>query len=101
MKEAHCDKCKAAILIKLEEEELKDNISRVFFRCNNCGEEYLVHYTSVLVKIKQRKIVNIANNYEKIRDKDYVAAEKLFKKYQNLKKEIGKDMDKLKKRMGG
>lgn len=94
-----CDKCKNQFIAAMEEELIKDNISKVFFTCPHCDKEYLIHYTDTLIKIKRDKINKLKERYNKAFKVDRVKAKPLYKKYEKLKREIGKDMDNLEERV--
>ena len=94
-----CDECKMEFRIEPKEEEIKDRISKVYFNCPHCNKEYISYYTSALVKIKQNKIQKIKEQYIEAREKEPKTAERLFKQFQKLRKEIGKDMENLRKRI--
>lgn len=92
-----CNKCKAPFTLKLKQRELEGNISKVFFECPRCKEEYLVHYTNVLLEAKQARLRNLNHEYNTIREVNPIRAEKLWKRRGKLKKEIVAEMNKLEK----
>lgn len=97
-----CDNCNQDFKMDIKEEEVKDNIFKVYFTCPHCSKEYISYYTNVLIKIKQKKIRDIVEKQKESRGKqDINRSNKLYKQYQKLKKEIKKDMDNLKKRIEG
>jgi len=94
-----CDECKKEFIMNIETEELGDSVERIYFRCTHCNKEYTSYYTDTLIRIKQNKIKNIQDKYNKVRGKDIKQANKFIKQYEKLKKEIGKDMDNLRKKI--
>lgn len=94
-----CNICGEEFIIKVKEKEVKHGIFKVYFNCLHCEAEYISHYTSALIKRKQHEIRNIQKKYQKERVNNPHRASKTFNRFQKLKKEIGKDMDKLEKRI--
>ncbi|MBC8590617.1 hypothetical protein [Wansuia hejianensis] len=97
MKNTYCDKCKKGFIVEVKSEQLEGNIERVYFTCPHCGEDYTSYYTNVLVQIKQRKVRELAEKFEK--ERNPLKAEKIFKQYQKAKKTVGEEMEKLRKRI--
>lgn len=98
MKNIYCDKCKKEFVAEVKTEKLEGNIERVYFTCPHCGKDYTSYYTNILVQIKQRKVRELAEKYEKERGKNPRQAEKTFKQYQKAKKAVGEEMENLRKR---
>ena len=94
-----CDECKKQFIINIKVQELKNGVERVYFTCPHCGKEYTSYYTNVLIKRKQDKIKQLQEKYNNVRGKDIKQANSLYKQYEKLKKEIGKDMENLRKRV--
>lgn len=99
MENTYCDKCKKEFIIEVKTEKLEGNIERVYFTCPHCGEDYTSYYTNVLVQIKQRKVKELADKFEKERGKSPRQAEKTFRQYQKAKEAVGEEMEKLRKRV--
>lgn len=60
-------------------------VEKTYFTCPGCGKEYLCYYTDPSIRRKQSKIRTLTNT----------------KRINKMKKEIGKDMDRLKNKMMG
>ena len=99
MNVTYCDECKKEFTIDQQQEQLKENVTKVYFICPHRDKEYLVYYSNVLIENKRKKIADTISKFEEVRDIDKPKATKLFKKYQALKKEIAQDMDKLEDRV--
>lgn len=91
-----CDVCGEEFGIEIQEEEVNKELSRVFLKCPHCDQEYTVHYTSDVIKKKQKEIREIAAQIQKQRGKrNFDKIDKLNKKYLKLKEELKKDMNEL------
>lgn len=93
-----CDRCQEDFDIELEERLVKNNIYKVSFTCNHCQKEYISYYTNIVVRNKQKKIIEIAKEIEIANENaDSKKYMKLLKEYKKYKKEIDEEMKKLKK----
>lgn len=99
MKSIFCDICSKTFIIDIQTQQLENNVERVYFTCSHCNTQYTSYYTNVLIKRKQAQIKELEEKYLAARGKNPKQAEKVFSQIQKLKKEIGKDMDNLKKRV--
>ncbi|NYB73866.1 hypothetical protein HZF24_06900 [Sedimentibacter hydroxybenzoicus DSM 7310] len=70
-------------LEKLEIEQLDDGIEKTYFKCPNCGKEFIAFYTDEAIRNKQKKI-------RKLKDAN---------KIERLKKHTAIDMNVLRKRI--
>lgn len=66
-----------------EVEKLGNGTEKTYFKCPHCGKEYIAFYTDKGIRMKQFKIRKLTS----------------AKKINKLKKEIGNDMDNLRKRV--
>lgn len=95
-----CDKCKKEFIMSIKTEELENNIERAYLECPHCNKQYTSYYTNALVKVKQKRIKRLAEKQKGLKGTgDIRQAQKVYNQYQKLKKEIGKDMDNLRKRI--
>ncbi len=78
------DGCKKEFdLDRFEVEKLGNGIEKTYFKCPHCGKEYIAFYTDKDIRMKQFRIRKLTS----------------LKKINKLKKEIGNDMDNLRKRV--
>lgn len=101
MNAVFCDKCKKEFVISVKTEKLEDNIERVYFTCPHCDKQYTSYYTNVLIKKKQAEMRDIQEKIRVFRGTNSNKAMNLYKQYEKLKKELAKDMEKLRKRVEG
>lgn len=99
MRVAYCNDCKKQFHIEPKEENLENDVSRTYFKCLHCKKEYTAYYSNILIKKKQEKIGMLNNKYLSQRDLEPKKALKTYNQIKKLKKEIGRDMDKLQKRI--
>ncbi|NBI08271.1 transglycosylase [Senegalia massiliensis] len=99
MRVAYCNDCKKQFQVESKEKQLEDNIIKHYFKCPHCKKEYIVYYSDHLIRKKQDKMKELNNKYLSERDLQPQKALKTYKQIKKLKKEIGKDMDKLEKRI--
>ena len=101
MNAVFCDKCKKEFVISVKTEKLEDNIERVYFTCPHCDKQYTSYYTNVLIKKKQAEMRDIQEKIRVFRGTNPNKAMNFYKQYEKLKKELAKDMEKLRKRVEG
>ncbi len=78
------DGCKESFDFKgFEVEKLDNDIEKTYFICPHCGKEFISFYTDTCIRKKQGLIRGIVSESE----------------IKKLKKEIAKDMKKLRKRV--
>jgi len=94
-----CDKCKEEFYIDVKEEDCGEGITKLYFICPACQEEYLVHYSTASIIRKQWKARKLQEEIRDCKGKDPARTIKLYKQFQKLKKQIGKDMEFLKRRV--
>ena len=99
-----CDKCKEEFEIRegaveLQEKLIGEGISKVYFQCPQCDQEYLVHYTTVMIQQKQRDMQKVVEQYSKLRLTDTNKAVQKYKRYQKLKNQLEKEMNRLEERV--
>ena len=95
-----CDYCEQDFTVSPQETMIEEGISKVHFFCPHCDKEYISYYIDDRIKEKQATMRELLKKQRKNRNvKDITLAAKLNKGYQRLKKEIKKDMDKLKVRI--
>ena len=94
-----CDRCKKNFIIDIETQDLGDNTERIYFTCPHCSKEYTSYYTNILIKKKQSKIREIQSDIRRFNVANPKKAQSLYKQYEKLKKELKRDMEKLRKRV--
>lgn len=93
-----CDKCKKEFKFKPRIEK-KNGIERVYIKCPKCKTEYTAFYTDNDIRFKQHTMrVMQMNNAQ---EKDTQKKQAMFDVIQELKHEIGQDMEKLKRKYEG
>lgn len=97
MQVAYCNDCKKQFQVDPKEQGLKDNIIKHYFICSHCKKEYIIYYSNHLIRKKQEKMKGLNNKYLSERDVNSKKALMTYKQMKKLKKELGKDMDKLEK----
>ncbi len=70
-------------LEKVEVDKLDNEIEKNYFRCPYCNTEYVAFYTNKEIRKKQKFVRSAAG----------------LKKFEKVKKEIERDMEKLKKKV--
>ena len=90
-----CDECKNDFELKLQVEQVSDSLEKVFFECPLCRRIYITQYTNDKIKKKQARLRKAMSDYNEARGVSPKKADSLYKKYQKLKQEIAKDMEKL------
>ncbi|MBY6800133.1 transglycosylase [Clostridium botulinum] len=93
----YCDKCNKDFEINAKEKKYKDGIVELYFKCPHCQERYTSFFTNKSIRQKQKKVRNLYEQHGKEVD-EYKIIE-LLKQIDDLKAEIGNDMNKLKNKM--
>lgn len=93
----NCDKCDKEFEIKLKVKKHINNIEEVCFKCPNCGEKYISCFTDKNIRLKQKKINKMWEEYKKALTQEEVI--KMSEKITILKEEIKEDIGKLKENM--
>lgn len=94
-----CDKCNKEFEIKLKVNNHINNIEEAYFKCPNCGEKYISCFTDKNIRLKQKKINKMWEEYKKAPTQEEVV--KMAEKITALKAEIKEDIGKLKEKMLG
>lgn len=95
MAQVQCNRCKAPFVSKPETRSVGDNIKEVYFICPVCQAYYHSYYTNVIIENKQAKQARLKEEYDQLRGRNPRKAEQKFSQYKKLKKEIGREMEKL------
>lgn len=92
-----CDNCNKEFELNILEDNIKEDISKVYFTCSHCDKEYISHYTDKVIRVKQKKMKGLVNKLGKLKGKkDFKQSEKLYKQYLKIQEELKRDMDNLK-----
>lgn len=95
-----CDECNKDFEIELLVQDLDGGVEKVHFFCPECGHEYMAYYTDASIREKQTKMKKLQEKYKAAAEfRDIKQTQKLFRQMERFKKEIGKDMDRLRKRI--
>lgn len=97
--EVYCNKCNKDFEINAKEKKYKDGIVELYFKCPHCKERYTSFFTDKNIRQKQKKVRKLYEQYGKQTDENKII--ELLKEIDDLKVEIGNDMNKLKNRMLG
>ncbi|EKS4344835.1 transglycosylase [Clostridium sporogenes] len=97
--EVYCNKCNKDFEIKAKEKKYADGIVELYFKCPYCKERYTSFFTDKNIRQKQKKVRKFYEQYGKETDEHKII--ELLKQIDDLKVEIGNDMNKLKNRMLG
>lgn len=93
----YCDKCDKRFKIKVRKQKLKNGVERIYFACPRCKEEYTSHYTNEKIRNMQHKIKWLRQEYQKATNKKVSDGIIFLNQINRIKKEIGEEMDYLKK----
>src|SRR5699024_2772292 len=100
MNVVNCDECNKEFVIEMKEKDVGQGITKIYFSCPHCKEEYLVHYSNVLILKKQKQIRDKQQEYnDEVKLKDRKKAQSRYNQIKKLQKALKKDMENLEKRM--
>lgn len=96
----NCNNCNKDFILKQEEADVGQGITKHYFTCSHCKKEYLINYSSASIQAKQKRLQGIADELAKYKNTNPEKALNQIKKYRELKKDIGREVNKLEERAG-
>lgn len=94
-----CDKCSNEFELKLKTKKHINNIEEIYFKCPNCGEKFVSYFADKSIRLKQKKINKLWEEYKKAKNQEEVV--KVAEKIAVFKAEIKADMEELRRKMLG
>lgn len=95
---ATCDACGKRFKPRPRREKRGD-VERVYLKCPKCKKEYTAYYADSHIREKQARVRMLTADCQQARAKDAVEAAALMDTIRALRREIGRDMDRLKARV--